>query len=183
MFLLLLWAALAAGPTPVAAAPLDVPFVAQSKDTCGAAALAMVMAYWGVPGAHDDIAAELLEPDLHGILGSRLAAFARARGFEALAYAGDAAHLRAFLGKGRPLIVALSAPKRRFHNVVVVGFDAARDAWLVNDPAVGAARPMARREFERRWAAADHWTLLVLPRAAPLASPSPESSPAPNTSR
>ena len=52
------------------------------------------------------LASALLEKELHGILGSRLAAFARERGFEALAYAGDAHHLRAFLAKGRPLIVA-----------------------------------------------------------------------------
>jgi ABC-type bacteriocin/lantibiotic exporter with double-glycine peptidase domain len=164
-----------AGSVPAPAAPLDVPFVAQAKDTCGAAALAMVLAYWGTSVPHADIAAALLEPELHGILGSRLAAFAEQRGFRALAYAGDADHLRAFLAKGRPLIVALGAARGRFHNVVVVGFDAARDAWLVNDPALGAARPMPRAEFERRWAQADRWTLLVLPRAP---GPSPAASPA-----
>lgn len=167
------------GP-PATVAPLDVPFVAQAQDTCGAAALAMVLGYWGAEAAHDEIASALLEKELHGILGSRLAAFARERGFEALAYAGDAHHLRAFLAKGRPLIVALGAPRGRFHNVVVVGFDAARDAWLVNDPALGAARSMPRAEFEKRWAKAERWTLLVLPRAPqPSPSPPPAASPEP----
>jgi ABC-type bacteriocin/lantibiotic exporter with double-glycine peptidase domain len=160
----------AVGDAPAAAvepavALLDVPFVPQAKDTCGAAALAMVLGYWGARISQDEIAAVLLQQELHGILGSRLAQFARERGFNAFAYAGDLPHLREHVAKGRPLIVALTAARGRFHNVVVVGFDPARDALLVNDPAVGAARPLPAREFEARWAGADHWTLLVLPAA------------------
>ena len=34
---------------------------------------------------------------------------------------------------------------------------------IVNDPAEGAARRVAARDFEKRWAGAGHWTLLVLP--------------------
>jgi hypothetical protein len=41
----------------------------------------------------------------------------------------------------------------------------------VNNPAIGAARDVPERDFEKRWAGAGHWTLLVLPR--PAASPSP----------
>jgi len=130
---------------------LDVPFVPQAKDTCGAAALAMVMRYWEVPASHDEIAAALLEPQLQGIAGSRLEAFARERGLTALAYKGDAAHLREYLAKGRPLIV------------VVVGFDPDRDEVLVNDPSEGASRRVGSRAFEERWSGAGHWTLLVLP--------------------
>ena len=54
---------LAAAAVLLLAAPLDVPFVPQRKDTCGAAALAMVFAYWGQDVGHDAIAEELLEPD------------------------------------------------------------------------------------------------------------------------
>ena len=153
-------------PAPLAssAAPLlDVPFVPQVKDTCAAAALAMVLGYWGTRISQDEIAAVLLQKELHGIPGSRLAQFARERGFTAFAYAGDLGHLRQYVGRGRPLIVALTAGRGRFHNVVVVGFDPLRDALLVNDPALGAARPLPVHEFEARWAGADHWTLLVLP--------------------
>jgi hypothetical protein len=42
---------------------------------------------------------------------------------------------------------------------------------LVNDPAVGAARDVPERDFEKRWAGAGHWTLLVLPGAAPPSQP------------
>ncbi|MBI3932312.1 MAG: C39 family peptidase [Acidobacteria bacterium] len=146
-----------------AAVALTVPFVPQEKDTCGAAALAMVLRYWDTPVPHDEIAAALFEPELHAIRGSRLEAFAKERGLTAIAYEGDAAHLREFVARGRPLIVAWRMDRDRYHNVVVVGFDDGKDEILVNDPALGAARPVAGRTFEERWAGAGHWTLLVLP--------------------
>ena len=144
-----------------AAVELGVPFVPQEKDTCGAAALAMVLGYWGQPVPHREIAAALREPELHGIRGERLASFARDRGLFALAYEGDMAQLREYVAKGRPLIVAWKPGRGRFHDVVVVGFEG--DALLVHDPADGASRRVAARDFEKRWASAGHWTLLVMP--------------------
>ena len=143
------------------------PFVPQRKDTCAAASLAMVLQFWDRAVPEEEIARELLEPQLHGILGSRLLAFARDRGFTAIAYEGDLAQLREFVAKGRPLIVAWKIGKDRFHNVVVIGFDEDRRAVVVNDPAEGAGRRVSAREFEKRWAGAGHWTLLVLPQAVP----------------
>ena len=141
---------------------LDVPFVAQQKDTCAAASLAMILRYWDAPVSHDEIKAALVEPELHGALGSQLAAFARERGFTAIAYAGDPRQLHAMVAKGRPLIVAWKMAHGRFHNVVVVGMDDAGNAW-VNDPAAGANRPVLAADFEKRWLGAGHWTLLVQP--------------------
>lgn len=142
---------------------LPVPYVAQGKDTCGAAALAMVLRFWGQPASQDEIAAELFEPELHGILGSRLADLARRRGLSAVAYAGDVEQMRRYLDKGRPLIVAWKLRRDRFHDVVVVGFDEARRQVIVHDPAEGPARRVPLDAFEKRWAGAGHWTLLVLP--------------------
>jgi ABC-type bacteriocin/lantibiotic exporter with double-glycine peptidase domain len=146
----------------LALAALDVPFVAQESDTCGAASLAMVLRYWAAPVSHDEIAAALVQPELHGALGSRLRAFARERGFTAIAYAGDVRQLREMVAKGRPLIVALETAPRRFHSVVVVGVDGSGNV-RVNDPAVGAGRTVPAADFERRWAGAGRWTLLVQP--------------------
>jgi ABC-type bacteriocin/lantibiotic exporter with double-glycine peptidase domain len=146
-----------------AAAVLPVPYVPQARDTCGAAALAMVMAYWERPVAHDAIAAALLQPELRGIPGSRLEAFARGHGLLAVAHKGDAGWLRDHLGRGRPLIVAWQVGGGRFHDVVVVGFDPSRDEFIVHDPARGAERRLSAGRFEKRWAGAGHWTLLVTP--------------------
>jgi ABC-type bacteriocin/lantibiotic exporter with double-glycine peptidase domain len=147
----------------VLALPLSVPFVPQDKDACAAASLAMVLRYWNAPVAEGEIAKALIEPELHGIKGSRLTAFARERGMDAFAYEGDATQLRTFVSKGRPLIVALKVGRDQYHDVVVVGFDDAQGAVIVNDPALGPARPIPQSTFEKRWAGAGHWTLLVLP--------------------
>ena len=150
-------------PALLLASALAVPYVPQQKDTCAAASLAMVLRYWNADVSHDDIAAELLQPQLHGILGSRLEAFARERGFTAIAYAGDMPQLRDYVEKGRPLIVAWKVGRGQYHNVVVIGFDGTIGAVVVNDPAVGAGRAVPVSDFEKRWAGAGHWTLLVLP--------------------
>ena len=149
--------ALAVAPT------LVVPFVSQQKDTCGAASLAMVGAYWGHPLPHDEIARELLEPGLNGIAGSRLARFARERGLAAAAYQGDLTQLREYILKGRPMIVAWRMGRGRYHDVVVIGFDATGLHVIVNDPARGPGRTVTVGDFEKRWAGARHWTLLVMP--------------------
>jgi ABC-type bacteriocin/lantibiotic exporter with double-glycine peptidase domain len=152
-------------PVLLAVVGLRVPFVAQHKDTCGAAALTMVLRYWNEDVSHDDVALALVRPELHGIAGSRLADFARARGLEAVTYRGDMAQLRDFVGKGRPLIVAWHLGGSRYHDVVVVGFDDERKAVLVNDPAAGPSRAVGVTRFEKRWAGAGYWTLLVTRRA------------------
>jgi ABC-type bacteriocin/lantibiotic exporter with double-glycine peptidase domain len=146
----------------LASAALSVPFVAQRGNTCAAASLSMVLRYWDVQVTEGEVAAALLEPRLHGIPGSALEAFAKARGLKAVAYAGDMPQLRDYVGKGRPLIVAWGLPHHEFHNVVVVGFGDNGEV-IVNDPAAGAARRVSAGDFERRWSAAGHWTLLVLP--------------------
>ena len=152
----------------LAASSLEVPFVAQRKDTCGAAALAMVLRYWGDDATHDDVARTLLTPELHGIAGSRLAEFARGRGMEAVAYKGDIANLRDFVGKGRPLIVAWDMGRGRYHDVVVIGFDDQRRTVVVHNPAEGASRAVKSGTFEKRWAGAGYWTLFVArDKAAP----------------
>jgi ABC-type bacteriocin/lantibiotic exporter with double-glycine peptidase domain len=149
----------------LAASSLKVPFVAQHKNTCGAASLTMVLRYWKDDVSHDDVARELVRPELSGIAGSRLAEFARDRGFEAVTYRGDMAQLRDFVGKGRPLVVAWHLGGSRYHDVVVVGFDDEHEAVLVHDPAAGASRAVGVVKFEKRWGGAGYWTLLVTRKA------------------
>jgi ABC-type bacteriocin/lantibiotic exporter with double-glycine peptidase domain len=150
---------------------LPVPFVAQQGESCGAASLAMVMRYHGVPTSQDVIASALLDDELQGIRGSRLAEWARAAGFFALAYQGDMEQLRDFVAKRRPLIVALESTGGRFHDVVVVGWDSEHREVIVNDPALGPERRIPESLFDARWERSGRWTLLVLPASA--AHPAP----------
>jgi tetratricopeptide (TPR) repeat protein len=153
-----------------AAVQLPVPFVPQEKDTCGAAALAMVLRYWGAPASHDKVAGALVERELQGIRGSRLADFAREQGMVAVAFTGDMVILHDHLAKGRPLVLALDAGHGRLHDVVAVGLDDRGDV-IVHDPARGAGRRIGARELEKKWAKSGRWTLLVLPRDATGARP------------
>ncbi len=153
---------------------LPVPFVPQEKDTCGAAALAMVMGYWGQDASHQAIASALVENELHGIRGSRLADFAREHGMTAVAFIGEMAVLPAHLAKGRPLVLAIDAGRGRLHDVVAVGFDEERHEVIVHDPARGAERRIAAGALAKKWAKSGRWTLLVLPRDSSL--PGPEGS-------
>jgi tetratricopeptide (TPR) repeat protein len=142
---------------------IPVPYVPQEKDTCGAAALAMVMGYWGREVPHREIAGALVEEELAGIRGSRLADFARERGMAAIAFAGEWVLLREHLAKGRPLVLAIDAGRGRLHDVVAVGLDDERGEVIVHDPARGPERRLSRRELEKKWARSGRWTLLVTP--------------------
>jgi ABC-type bacteriocin/lantibiotic exporter with double-glycine peptidase domain len=154
---------IAAAVSFLLATTLQVPYIHQQKDTCGAAALAMVLQYWGTPVPHDEVAGALLQPELHGIAGSRLAEFAAGKRMTAVAHAGDLDHLRHHVGAGRPMIVSWSMGRGRYHDVVVVGFDEPARQVIVHDPARGPGRRIPEAAFMKKWAAAGHWTLLVAP--------------------
>jgi ABC-type bacteriocin/lantibiotic exporter with double-glycine peptidase domain len=123
----------------------------------------MVLRYWGDPAPETEMMDALPGPSAKGLAGSRLAEVARGRGYEAIAYEGDLAHLREYVAKGRPLVVALEAGRGGYHDVVVLGFDDPAHQVVVHDPSAGPARRLPIADFEKRWAGAGHWTLLVLP--------------------
>lgn len=156
----------------LAVTALPVPFARQEKDTCAAAALAMVMGYHGRAVSHDEVASALVEKELRGIRGSRLADFARERGMVAVAFAGDVGLLREHVGRGRPLILALDAGRGRFHDVVVIGWDDARRSVIIHDPARGPSRAVALASLARKWKATGNWALLVQPAGEPTADSS-----------
>jgi ABC-type bacteriocin/lantibiotic exporter with double-glycine peptidase domain len=152
---------------------LDVPFVKQEKDGCGAASIAMVMQFWrqkaGQPVAEDAdalyIQKMLYSSEGHGIYASDLEHYFQQRGFHTFAFAGEWADLKQHLEKGRPLIVALKprggAP---LHFVVVTGLDWDQKIVMVNDPAQRKLLKQDQSSFEREWSSAGKWTLLALPQ-------------------
>lgn len=152
---------------------LDVPFVRQEKDGCGAASLAMVMQYWrkqqgraldaAADGRH--IQSALYSPQAHGIYASDLQRYLEQQGFQTFAFSGRWDDLRQHLQKGRPLIVALQpGAGEPLHYVVVAGLDWERSLVMVNDPAQRKLLKQDRVKFETEWKAAGSWTLLALPR-------------------
>lgn len=153
---------------------LDVPFVAQEKDGCGAAVIAMVVQYWQrqLPHQQDAIAdagqiqRALYSSRAHGIYASDLQHYLDDHGFRTFAVKGDWDLLRQHLEKGRPLIVALKPAKGEpsLHYVVVAGIDWTTNLLLINDPAQKKLLKVERRSFEKGWNAVGDWTLLAVPR-------------------
>ncbi len=153
---------------------LDVPFVKQQKDGCGAASIAMVMQYWsrqqGIPASADTNAArieqQLFSPQAHGIYASALVHYFQSRGFRTFVFRGDWGELQENLAKGRPLIVALQPSSRSpRHYLVVAGLDLQKGIVLVNDPAQRKLLTQDQASFEQEWNATGKWTLLAVPQS------------------
>ncbi len=150
---------------------LDVPFVKQEKDGCGAASIAMVMQYWraqqGLPPSDASDATRiqrlLYSSKAHGIYASDMERYFRDQGFRTFTIRGEWEDLRQHLARGRPLIVALKpAGGGTLHYVVVAGVGP--EMVMVNDPAQRKLLQQERVSFEREWSAAGKWTLLALPQ-------------------
>jgi predicted double-glycine peptidase len=150
---------------------LDVPFVKQEKDGCGAASIAMVMQYWqaqqGVPANRNSDASQiqvaLFSSKAHGIYASDMERYFRENGFRTFTIHGEWQDLKQHLEKGRPLIVALMPARGApLHYVVVTGLD--QETVMVNDPAQRKLLKQDRPAFEREWIAAGRWTLLAVPQ-------------------
>src|SRR5262249_54129231 len=93
---------------------IDVPFVAQPENACGAACVSMVISYWASKSATAapapdaaQLYARLRSKDGKGIPAAHLQRYLEEQGFRAIAFAGDWGMLRDHLSKGRPLIAAL----------------------------------------------------------------------------
>lgn len=151
---------------------LDVPFVPQQKDGCGAAGVAMVMQYWEqhegrpVQPAADParILRALYAPAAHGIYASAIVRYFQQNGYRAFAFAGQPADLEKQLAAGRPLLVALKpGAEASLHYVVVVGLNQPQQIVVVNDPAQRKLLKEDLSQFEREWNATGSWTLLAVP--------------------
>jgi predicted double-glycine peptidase len=151
---------------------LDVPFVAQQKDGCGAASIAMVMQYWERQNGETErrqadpgeIMRALYSQSAHGIYASAMERYFQSNGFKAFAFAGDWMDLERQLRFGRPIIVALKPDSaNELHYVVVAGLDEPEQLVLLNDPAQRKLLKEDRSQFQHEWEAAQHWTLLAVP--------------------
>jgi predicted double-glycine peptidase len=152
---------------------INVPFVAQPRDGCGAASVAMVMQYWDAQqhapvkaGAQvEAIQKQVFSRRLHGATPGALEAYLKQHGFLVFGVRGSWKLLQEQLQKGRPIIVAMRPPaQRELHYVVIDGIDPVRRQILMNDPELRKLLPESREEFEKDWSATHQWMLLAVPR-------------------
>jgi ABC-type bacteriocin/lantibiotic exporter with double-glycine peptidase domain len=155
---------------------LDVPFVKQSEDGCGSAAISMVLEYWNAHGARVDprradaaaIQKQLYSPKARGIFASDMESYLKASGFRVFPLDGEWNDLEEQLKQGRPLIVSIQPgnAKTPLHYAVVAGIDWQNGAVFINDPRRGKLLRIARAEFEREWRPNRNWMLLAVPEKA-----------------
>jgi ABC-type bacteriocin/lantibiotic exporter with double-glycine peptidase domain len=161
---------------PATAIWIDVPFVVQSPNGCGSAAISMVMRYWAKeegkpsPPSADSrkIQAVLYSPQVEGISASSMQRYFRESGYRVFAFQARWGDLLHHLQLGRPLIVGLraSGPFGPLHYAVVVGIDAAQGFLFLDDPAQRKMLRISRKGFESEWRHTRNWTLLAVPRAS-----------------
>lgn len=159
---------------PASGVWLDVPFIKQEKNGCGAASIAMVMQYWQrQPGVIQDAVSDpadiqraLYSSHAGGIYASDMERYFREHRFRTFTFRGQWDDLKQHVAKGRPLIAALKPlpAESSLHYVVVVGLDWEQNVVLVNDAAQRKLLKIDRARFLKEWNAVGNWTLLALPQ-------------------
>ena len=168
--------AVGASPQESAGMWLDVPFVKQTEDGCGSAAISMVLQYWNAHGARIDperadateIQKQLYSRKARGIFASDMESYLKASGFKVFLLDGNWGALQENVKQGRPLIVSLQPGTARspLHYVVVTGIDWQKDAVFIHDPTRGKLLRVERAEFEKQWRPNRNWMLLAVPEKA-----------------
>lgn len=157
---------------------LDVPYLTQTEDLCGGAAMAMVLRYWGDRRVQPEDFASLIDRSAAGIRTDVLTADVRRRGWQGFPIDGaTGAHhdwMRDQIDRGRPIVALIEVRPNRYHYIVIVGWTAAQ--VIAHDPASAPFQTWTRQDFDRAWAAAGRWAMLVLPSAGPGTSALPHPS-------
>ncbi len=157
------------------AAVRGVPLERQIEEAdCGAAAIAMVIAYW-TGGAPRAVAAALRPAPERGIAAGRMRDLARRRGLAAFIVRGELADLEREIAAGRPVVVGLVKPHGKrvlTHYEVVVAVHRARRLIVTLDPASGW-RENAVDAFFKEWDPSKRLALVVSARNAHPRTKSP----------
>ena len=160
---------------------LDVPYVTQTPELCGGAAVAMVLRYWGERGVFPEDFASLVVQSERGIPTAAMVAAVRTRNWQAAVISSDPREARSkiqsAIDRGQPLIALIEVSPQTYHYVVIAG--ATEKEIVVHDPARSPFRVLSWDAFDRAWAAAGRWLMLVLPPAGTRGERMPAPVPGP----
>jgi ABC-type bacteriocin/lantibiotic exporter with double-glycine peptidase domain len=143
----------------------NVPFFKQSESTCGPAALASVLAFWGRPADLDEITAKIYIPKLRGTLPMDLESYARTAGLRTTSFTGTLAQLKAYIRNGVPVICMLDlgfSIYHRPHYITAIGFDDSNRVIIEHD----GLRPNSLITYDKfisAWDRADRWMIVITP--------------------
>lgn len=145
----------------------QVPFFPQDDYQCGPAALAMALAYSGVPVQPEDLVKEVWLPSRKGSLQAEMLAAARRHGRVSYRLEPRYGDMLREVAAGNPVIVLQDVGiwlpfVPEWHYAVINGFDyQSGTIWLRSgqDPRQG----MPFTAFERSWIPGKYWAMVVLP--------------------
>jgi tetratricopeptide (TPR) repeat protein len=144
-----------------------VPFFAQIQYQCGPASLAMVLNWAGIPITPEELAPQVYLPERQGSLQAELLAAARRQGRVPYVLAPQLQALVTEVQAGNPVLVLQNLGYSwysQWHYAVVVGVDLSNEEIVLRS-GVEARHVVSIQLFERTWARADHWAVVVLPPA------------------
>jgi tetratricopeptide (TPR) repeat protein len=159
---------------PPAAAVAGVPFHPQTELHCGPAALAMVLGWSGQAVSPAELAPAVFTPGRAGSLQHDLVAAARRHDRLAV----PVSRLRDLLSElaaGHPVLVLQNLGLDwwpQWHYAVAIGYDQGAGELLLHS-GLEPRRAVSLATFERTWARAGRWALVVLPPATLPASAEP----------
>ena len=144
---------------------LDIPFVKQKKAYCGPAALSSVLAFWGIKHTQEQIAKDMFQPDVCGVLNVDLEHYAKQHGLWAKGYIADFEALKKRLLNGMPVIVIEKLHPyilNRLHYTVIVGFSDEHGIIVEHTGKIGYVK-RSYNGFLRNWQTAGNWMLEIMP--------------------
>ena len=151
------------GDLPPRAEVPEVPFFPQERYYCGPAALAMVLAWSGLPVTAKDLVSQVYTPGREGTLRSDILGGSRRNGRLAVEVRRLDA-LLAELAAGHPILVFQNLGLDflpQWHFAVAVGYDLPAGEITLHS-GTEARRDVDLATFERTWRRGDFWALAVL---------------------
>jgi tetratricopeptide (TPR) repeat protein len=148
----------------------DVPFFPQERYQCGPASLAMMLAWSDVDITPDELTRAVYTPEREGSLPSDIVSAARRNGRVAIPV-NRLDQLLKEIEAGHPVLVMQNLGLSwlsQWHFAVAVGYDLEQSQLILRS---GTEERLTTPldAFERTWARADSWAIIVLP---PSAAPS-----------
>jgi len=140
------------------------PFYSQTDHQCGPASLAMALEAAGAPASPDELSTQVYLPGRKGSLALEMLVAARRHGMLAVELPTSLHDLLAEVAHGTPVVVLQNngldwLPV--WHYAVVIGYDLdAGDIVLRSGHQRRLVIPLAT--FERTWARAKHWAMVVM---------------------
>jgi hypothetical protein len=143
--------------------------IPQTYNNCGPAAIAEVLAYWGIARTQAQTQAALrVDGPVIGMTPYGVPAYAAGLGLRALMGVGGTDRLlKTLIAQRLPVIVhdVVSLDDSTGHWRPVEAYDDTRGIFVTSDPLLGAGYQIAYGTFDRLWAARDYAFIVLYPAA------------------